>query len=364
CYCPSCTLWQLDYIGDPNVIFPPEYPYQTGLTNMLVRNFRALADTVATRYHLTSSDLVIDIGSNDGTLLKGFKDKGTRVLGIEPTNVAEIANSRGIETIHAFFTPSEAKKILASHGPAKIITATNVFAHILNVPELMESIRILLADDGVFISESQYLGDIVEKLELDTIYHEHLRFYSATSLKKLFETSGCTMVDAERITAAGGSIRAYAMKGNQNTGESVRALLAAEERVGLNTEAVRKQFEQRALVARRNLLSLLLDLKKQGKRIVGLGSAGRSHSLLNFMKIDHTIIDYNCEKSGSPKIGLFTPGTHIPIVDEKKLFDEQPEYLLVLSWHIGDELMKKVRELGYRGTFIVPLPEPRMVKEV
>lgn len=364
CRCPNCELLQLDYIGDPKVIFPPEYPYQTGLTNMLVRNFRSLADLLTEKYSLSSKDLVIDIGSNDGTLLQGFKDKGVKVLGVEPTDVAQIANKNGIETIQNYFDKETADAIIKKHGKAKIITATNVFAHINNIPELMRNIGEVLDKEGVFISESQYLVDIIEKLEFDTIYHEHLRFYSLKPLAKLFSLNGFTLVDAERITAAGGSIRAYAMKGERTQSEQVKELIAAEEKSGIYNISVLKKFADRVMQAKYNLVALLLNCKKAGARIVGLGAAGRSNTLLNFTKIDNTILDYNCEKKGSPKIGLFAPGSHIPIVDEEKLFQEQPEYLLVLSWHIGEELMKKIRQLGYKGKFIMPLPEPRIIEHI
>lgn len=361
CRCPNCELLQLDYIGDPKIIFPPEYPYQTGLTNMLVKNFQSLAELITKKYSATDKDLIVDIGSNDGTLLKGFKEKGMRVLGIEPTNIAKIANNNGIETIQSYFNEKVADDILKNHGKAKLVAATNVFAHILDIPELMKNINKILDDDGVFISESQYLVDIIEKLEFDTIYHEHLRYYSLKPLIKLFSLNGFALVDAERIPAAGGSIRAYAMKGRRKSGEGLKKIIEEEERAEIYNPATLKKFADRVMKAKYELVSLLLNCKKSGARIVGLGGAGRSNTLLNFTKIDNSILDYNCEKKGSPKIGLFTPGAHIPIVDEEKLFQEQPEYALMLSWHIGEELMKKVRQLGYKGKFILPLPEPKII---
>ncbi len=364
CRCTSCGLLQLDYIGDPKIIFSLEYPYQTGMTNMLIRNFRALADSVTANYNLGSSDLVVDIGSNDGTLLAGFKEKGTKVLGIEPTDIAKIANEANIETIQAYFDEGIAQEARKKYGPAKIITCTNAYAHIYNLYEITAGIKTMLADDGVFISESQYLMDIIENLEVDTIYHEHLRFYALKPLITLFDKAGFTLVDAERITAAGGSIRVYAMKGNHPVSDRVRELIAKEEAAGLYDEKTLQNFAQRAIAARHKLLALLLDCKKQGARIVGIGAPARSNTLLGFAKIDKTILEYACERGGSPKIGLYTPGTHLPIKDEKQLFEDQPEYALMLSWHIGEELMKKLRELGYKGKFIMPLPEPRIVDTI
>lgn len=364
CYCPNCHLVQLDYVVDPRVLFPPEYPYQTGLTRMLVDNFRSLAEVLINKYNLGPNDLVVDIGSNDGTLLKGFKDKGIRVLGVEPTEVAKLANGNGIETMPAYFDAGTADKILAKYGPAKIVTATNVFAHILDPNSLTRNIGKILADDGVFVSESQYLVDIFDKLEFDTIYHEHLRYYTLKPLQKLFSLNGFSLADAERITAAGGSIRVYAVKGDKPASEQVDKLISEEGAAGLYDLANLKKFSERAVNAKRDLLALLLACKKKGARIYGLGGPCRSNTLLNFSKIDGAILDVNCEKSGSPKIGLFTPGAHLPIVDEKRIFEDQPEYILVLSWHIGVELMKKIRSLGYKGKFIMPLPIPRVVDDI
>ena len=205
--CPKCTLVQIDYIAEPSKVFFPDYPYRTGLTNMLIRNFLELADVLEKKYDLKPKDLIVDIGSNDGTLLKGFKAKGMKVLGIEPTNAAKDANKNGITTFQAFFDKASVSQAKKKFGAAQVITATNVFAHINNVPELMSNVRNLLATDGIFVSESQYLLDIVTKKEFDTIYHEHLRFYALKPLQLLFNKYGMSLVDAERISAAGGSIR-------------------------------------------------------------------------------------------------------------------------------------------------------------
>jgi len=358
-YCKKCGLLQLDYIPEPEIVFPPDYPYRTGLTNMLIRNFRELADTVIPKYQLKLKDLIIDIGSNDGTLLKGFKEKGMRVLGIEPTNAAKDANKNGIPTLQEFFNKKIVRSITKKYGKAKLITATNVFAHINNAPELAEAVEMLLDKDGVFVSESQYFLDTFEKTELDCVYHEHIRFYTLKPLIRLLNDAGMSVIDAERISAAGGSIRVFAMKGSRPANKKVRQLIAEEEQLGLYDLKTLKTFTQKAIQAKRDLIHLVLECAKNGK-VVGLGSPARSNTLLGFTHIDKDMLEYLGEKSGSPKIGLLTPGTHIPVVDEKRIFEEQPEYVLVLSWHIGEELMKKIRQLGYKGKFIMPLPEPKI----
>jgi 2-polyprenyl-3-methyl-5-hydroxy-6-metoxy-1,4-benzoquinol methylase len=359
--CITCGLVQLDYIPDPKIVFPPHYPYRTGLTNMLIRNFRELANVLEKDYPWKKGALIVDIGSNDGTLLQGFKDKGVKVLGIEPTGAAKVANKNKIKTIEGFFDSLTAKKIVKNYGKAHIVTATNVFAHINDAPVLAKNIASILDKDGVFVSESQYLLDIMEKLEFDTIYHEHLRFYSLKPLIKLIQSAGMSVIDAERISAAGGSIRVYAKKGMWPMSNRAKQLITKEEKAGLYDEKILGNFSKKIHEAKTALLALLLQCKKEGARVVGLTSSCRSNTLLAFANIDNTILDYTGEKSGSPKIGMYTPRTHVPVVDESRIFAEQPEYILVLSWHIGPELIKKVKELGYKGKFILPLPVPKII---
>lgn len=362
CRCTACGLVQLDYIADPEVVFYPDYPYQTGMTQMLIRNFQSLVARLSDSYSLKASDFVADIGSNDGSLLRCFKDKGFRVMGVEPTNAAKIAVTNGIPTIQEFFSEHTARAIRAEHGTAAVITATNVFAHIADVFEVVRGVDLLLSDEGVFVSESQYLVDILQKLEFDTIYHEHLRYYSLKPLIELFRLTNFTVVDAERIEAAGGSIRVYAMKGKRPVSERVAALLAEEERAGIYREETFREFARQVMTAKQELLTLLLECKEKGGQIVGIGAPCRSNSLLNFVKIGPDILEYAAERSGSPKIGLFSPGMHIPIYDEKRVFSDQPQYALILSWHIGDELARIFRDKGFQGTFIIPLPKPRLVE--
>ena len=359
--CAACGLLQIDYIPEPAKVFPPHYPYRTGLTNMLIRNFRELSEVLFREYHLKKDELIIDIGSNDGTLLQGFKDKGMKVLGVEPTGAAKVANRNKILTIEGFFNEAIVSKILKKYGKARIITCTNAFAHINDAKRLAKNVAKLMDKDSVFVSESQYLMDIIKKLEFDTIYHEHLRFYALKPLIHLLRNAGLSVVDAERINAAGGSIRVYAKKGKLPSSKRVKDLIKEEEKAGLYNEKTLENFARKIYSAKNDLLALLLKCKKDGAHIVGLTSSARSNTLLGFSKINETILDYACEKKGSPKIGLYTPGTHIPVVDETRLLDDQPDFALVLSWHIGEELIKKTKSAGYKGKFIIPLPVPYIV---
>ena len=215
--------------------------------------------------------------------------------------------------------------------------------------------------ESVFISESQYLGDILTKLEFDTVYHEHLRYYSLKPLVRLASSASMSVVDAYRIPSAGGSIRVMMKKGRHSLSPQAKKLLAWEEKNGLHDIRALGQFAEKSYRAKHELLSLLTKLKLAGKSIAAISSPGRANTLLNFVKIMPDLIPYAGEKKGSPKIGLYTPGTHIPVVDESRIFKEKPDYALILSWHIGDELMRLYRKLGYKGRFIMPLPKPRII---
>lgn len=360
--CGSCGLVQIGYVPPPEVVFPRAYPYQTGMTKILRENFRELTRTAKSLLGLPAGALAIDIGSNDGTLLKGFQEDGLRVLGVEPTDIAAIANANGVPTIQAFFDEETARGILREHGPAAVVTATNVIAHTNNLYPMLRGIRTLLGDGGTLISESHYLLSLVEHMQYDTIYHEHLRYYSLRPLMRVLERAGFTVTDAQRVPTHGGSVRVWAstLAGSERS-RRVDDLLAEEDRFGLYGDAVWEGFRTRMVRAKHDLQRLLLGLREKGDRIVGVGAPARSSMLLSFNHIDADLVEYVVEPKGSLKVGLWTPGTRLPIVDEERVFREQPEWLLLLSWHIGDELVPKLRDKGYRGGFVIPLPTPRLV---
>lgn len=360
-HCRQCDLVQLGLAVDPVIIFPPEYPYTSGTTKLLRDNFADLQRESAAMLGLTDKDLVVDIGSNDGTLISNFQKAGNRILGIEPTDVGDIANSRGIPTIKRYFGKAAAEEVVASHGKAKVITAANCFAHIEDVHAIVEGILEMLADDGAFISESHYLIPLLDTLQYDTVYHEHLRYYSLTSLKYLLEMHGLEVFHARPIPSHGGSIRVYAgRKGKRPVQPSVQQMLDAEPK----GEAMAKRlvkFKHDVLLSKLRLLSMLRDLKEQNARVVGISAPSRASTLFNYVGLDDGIIDYVCEIKGSLKIGKCMPGTSIPVVDEERLFADQPEAAVIFSWHIADELAPKLRAKGYKGKLISPLPEPRFL---
>jgi predicted TPR repeat methyltransferase len=361
--CDNCGLVQLGYAVDPEIVFPKDYPYQTGMTRILIEDFKDLADKAVERYGLGADDLAIDIGSNDGTLLKGFQPHGVRVLGVEPTDIAKIAERNGVPTVQAYFSDDVARQIVAEHGNASVVAATNVIAHMPNLYPFLRGINELLADGGVFVSESHYLLDLVQKLQYDTIYHEHLRFYGLRPLIEILGRAGFTVVDCERVPTHGGSIRVWAVKGEGGApSERLAAQQREEDEYGLYEPARLEEFRDRIIASKQQLLAILLRLRAEGKRIVGVGAPARSSMLLNYSHIDGDLLDYIVEPPASLKVGLYTPASHIPIVAEPQMLDDQPDYALMLSWHIAEELMPKLRENGFRGGFIVPLPEPRVVE--
>jgi len=358
--CRTCQLVQLGLVVDPAILFPPEYPYSSGTTKILRENFAELyVDSQRVR-KLAPTDLVVDVGSNDGTLLSNFT--AHRVMGIEPSDMGKLAASRGIPTHIAYFGPAAAAAVRGQHGPAAIVTATNVFAHIENVHEIVSSIVSMLDDTGVFISESHYLLDLVETLQYDTIYHEHLRYYSLHALRHLLGMHGLEIVRVKRIPTHGGSIRVYAARpGVYPVDGSVREALEVEERFGLLGSDAFAAFKRRVTNSKLEIMALLKDLKAQGKRIVGIGAPSRASTLVNYLAIDDGILDAVLEVPGSYKVGKYMPGTLIPVVDEGVLFTDQPDYAMLLSWHIADELIPKLRAKGFKGGFIVPLPTARIV---
>ncbi len=359
-YCPKCHLVQLGLIVDPRILFPPEYPYTSSTTKILRDNFAELYKECKTLIDMKKEDLIVDIGSNDGNLLSNFKDNH-KVLGVTPEQIGKLAIEKGIPTLISFFNSDSVSKILKENGKAKIITATNVFAHIDNINEIVEDILKLLKDDGVFISESHYLASLIEKLQYDTIYHEHLRYYSLHSLKYLLEMHGLEVFHARKIPTHGGSIRVYAArKGKYKLADSVAKLLSEEKPLALDKKNL-LDFKRRVVISKLELNSLLLELKKKSKKVYGIGDPSRASTLITYVGIDDGILDCVLELKGSHKIGKYIPGTLIPVLEETKLFEDQPDYALLLAWHIADELAPKLRQKGYKGDFIIPLPTPRIL---
>lgn len=361
-YCPRCHLVQLGLVVDPKVIFPKEYPYTSGTTKVLRDNFADLSIEVRKILGLKADDLVIDIGSNDGTLLSNFAPFA-KVLGITPENIGKLAIEEDIPTILGYFRSEVVARVKKEYGKAKIVTAANVFAHIEDVNRVLDNITSLLQPEGVFISESHYLYPLIQKVQYDTIYHEHLRYYSLTSLDYLLKNHGLEIFHVKQIPSHGGSIRVYAArKGLYPKNESVLKMFLAEKAIVTDVNNLLK-FKDRAVLSKLGLQKLLLSIKKKGKRVFGISAPSRASTLINYVGLDQDILDCVVEIKGSYKIGKYIPGTKIPILEESKLFRDQPEYALLLSWHISKELIYKLRKKGFKGAFIIPLPVPKIVRD-
>ena len=360
--CGSCGLAQIGCDVDQTVLFPYSYPYLSGTTRILRENFADLHRQVVQHYGLGPEDLVVDIGSNDGSLLINFKEGGHRVLGIEPSQAGDVANGKGVETLITYFNMDTARKVRADYGPAKVVTAANVFAHITDVHAIVDSIVALLADDGLFISENHYLLDLLKTVQYDTIYHEHLRYYALGSLKALFDSHGLEIVRIQRIPTHGGSIRVYsARKGVHPVDASVAEQMREEDDFGLTDGRAFDDFRRNVVQSKLDLHALLAGIAKEGGRVYGIGAPSRASTLINYVGLDDGIMAAVMETSSSHKIGKYIPGTIIPVLDEAKLMEDQPEYALLLSWHIADELIAILQRKGFKGRFIVPLPTPRIV---
>lgn len=358
-FCEACELAQLEHIPDQAVAFPEDYPYTSGATPALRSNFEDLATKTIDMLNLRQDDLVVDIGSNDGTLLSCFGN--VKRLGIEPTAAAHLAEANGIDTVKEFFNSVTAQRVVDTYGKAKLITCANCFAHMPQIHDVVHGIKHLLADDGLFVSESHYLLDLIDTLQYDTIYAEHLRYYTIGSLGKLFASHGMQIVDVERIPTHGGSIRVYAKKGRQDG-----TTLSFEE---TNLEERLATFARRVQFKRTAVWGWINQIKARNGRIVGIGAPSRGSTVISYLRLDQSIVEYVAEQPHSLKLGRFMPGTGIPVVDEKRLYEEQPDAAILFSWHLADELIPKIRAKGYHGQIILPcsatiVNEPANVEEV
>ena len=357
-FSPSSNLVQINTVVNKEILFPSEYPYTSSTTKILRENFKELYKDCKRIINISSKELVIDIGSNDGNLLNNFKNSH-RVLGITPEKIGNIAIRNGIPTLIKYFDKSTANLVLKKYGKAKIITATNVFAHIENVHKLMKNILKKLDKDGIFISESHYLVSLIKTIQYDTIYHEHLRYYSLKSLEYLFKKYNMEIIHAKKINTHGGSIRVYAARKEKfKINKNVKKILNFEKNF-LNWKTF-NNFKKKVITSKLNLYSILKKLKEKNKKIYGIGAPSRATTLINYVGLDENIIDCVLEIEGSYKIGNYIPGKKIPILSEKKLYNDPPDFVILFSWHIASELKLNIKKKGFKGKFIIPLPYPRI----
>ncbi len=361
--CLDCGLTQLTHAVNPRILYGEKYLYESSITETGKKHFFDMADSICNQFNLAKESLIIDIGSNVGVLLEGFKNNGMRVLGIDPApKIAKIANERGIETWQEFINPEVAEKIVKQKGKALIVTGTNVFAHIDDKEGLMKALNILLDEEGIFIVEAPYFIDLYEKLEYDTIYLDHLEYLSIKPLVNFFNKYGLELFNVEKYDIHGTSIRFFvARKGKKTIKPIVNELIEMENSKGIYNQENLYNFAERVRKHKEKLVSLLRTLKMQGKKIVAISAPAKGNTLLNYCKIGTDLIDYATEKS-KIKIGKYTPGMHIPIVGEERLLEDKPDYGLILAWNFANEIIKNneaFRQIG--GRFIIPIPEPIIV---
>lgn len=361
-FCPACALAQINFVVRPDLLFPPDYPYTTGTTRILRENFAQLAEESTALLGLKTSQLVVDIGSNDGTLLSNFHKRGHPVLGIEPTDKSQLANAAGVRSWNRFFNGECAQQVIKELGRPALVTAANVFAHIPDPVSIAGAIAEMIGDEGVFINESHYFLSLVETLQYDTIYHEHLRYYSLKAMTRLLETAGLRVFNVKRIPTHGGSIRVYASRNPKFVpNDSVAKQLKAEEDFGLHTLPRLRRFAQETFQSKADLLQLLGRLRSENRRVFAIGAPSRASTLVNYCGLDRSLVEAVMEVPGSHKIGRLMPGSDIPVDNEERLYREQPDYALLFSWHIAEEIIPNLTRKGFKGDFIVPLPSPYVV---
>jgi SAM-dependent methyltransferase len=362
-FCEDCGHVQLLDVVDPELLFG-NYVYVSGTSPVFVKHFADYADSVTKRFATSGgAGLVLDIGSNDGTLLSQFKRLGFEVLGVDPArDIARAATEAGIETLAAFFTADLAGEILAAHGPARIVTANNVFAHADDLASIAAGVGRLLAPDGVFVFEVSYLVDVYEKTLFDTIYHEHLAYHSVKPLVGFLARHGMEMIAAERVGSHGGSLRAVAQKagGPHRVESSVTKRIAEEHALGLDRAATLKGFGAKIDALKADLTQFLAWLKADGVAIAGFGAPAKATTLMYHFGIGPDVIDFIVDDSPL-KQGLYSPGMHIPVLPSAALYDKKPGAVVVLAWNFAEAIIKNhARYLEEGGRFIVPVPKVEM----
>lgn len=362
-FCRTCSMVQLADVIDPEVLFR-NYLYVTGTSDTIAQHNVGYAKTVVETTHAGSDALIVEVASNDGSLLKRFKPHGVRTLGVEPaTNIAARAVADGVETVNRFFDANVARELRAQYGPARAVIGNNVLAHVDDPVDFLRGFKVLLDDQGLAICEVPELAEFVERLEYDTVYHEHLSYFSVTSLMRVCEEAGLRIVRVDRVPVHGGSVRMYAapVERVQQHAPEVVALSRAELQSGIASPERLRRFAREVEAQRAALLDLLHALRRENKTVAGYGAPAKGNTMLNYCGITTELLPYTVDKSPL-KVGLFTPGSHLPVLAASELLARQPDYCLILAWNFADEIMRQQAEFARRGgRFIVPLPRPRIV---
>ena len=358
-FCPACALAQITETIPPERLFR-EYVYFSSFSDTMLSHAQKLAETIIEQRSLGPDSLVVEAASNDGYLLRFYKEHGVGVLGIEPAlNVARVAEENGIPTLAEFFDPSVAAQLARR---AHVFHAHNVLAHVADLNGFVHGISVVLSEDGVAVIEVPYLKDMLDRCEFDTIYHEHLCYFSVTSLARLFEAHGLVLADVERVPIHGGSLPvSVEHAGNGRPVEAAQSLLEEEKSWGVGEREVYEDFARRVRELETSILDLLRSLRANGCRLAAYGAAAKGSTLLNVLRIGTETLEFVVDRS-TAKQGLYMPGVHLAIEPPERLLEEMPDYVLILAWNLADEIIAQQEEYRRRGgRFIIPIPEPKVI---
>lgn len=361
--CNSCGLSQLLNVIDPESVYS-KYIYHTSDSLGLVEHFRKYAVEIISFANPPAGSLVIDIGSNDGSLLRFFKDKGMRVLGIDPAiTIAQQATKSGIKTLQKFFDYKVAQEIKRKYGQAYIITANNAIANIDDLSGMIGGIRDLLEPDGIFVFETGYFLDLLTKRIFDNIYHEHISYFTVNTLNKLFNSHDMKLLDVTRIPTKGGSIRGIAQLsgGSRKVSSSVQELIELESKHKMHNSETIKAFSNSLLDIKKELLKILNDLKSKGKKIAGYGASVGVTTVLYYFNLDHTLLDFIVDDNPQRQ-NLYSPGFHIPVLHPEEICDRKIDFVIILAWQYAGPIIKKHQSyLDQGGQFITFLPKLEII---
>ena len=361
--CENCFLVQLEEFETPDQIFS-DYAYFSSYSETWLRHAENYTELMTQRFGLNANSQVIEIASNDGYLLQYFQKQNIPVLGIEPAaNVAKVAEEKGIPSLVKFFGVSTAQELVAQGIQADLLLGNNVLAHVPDLNDFVAGMKIVLKPDGILTMEFPHVLQLILQNQFDTIYHEHFSYFSFLTVEKVFATHGLTLFDVEELPTHGGSLRIYGQHndGKKPISDRVSLLKSKEIEAGLDQRSTYLGFGEQVKATKRHLLSFLIDIKNQGKSVVGYGAPAKGNTLLNYCGIRTDLLDYTVDRSPY-KQGLFLPGTHIPIYHPDKIIETKPDYLLILPWNIKDEIieqMSHIREWG--GQFVVPIPQVEVI---